>query len=500
MAIQIDRPTPLPARPPANVARGVLNLVLSRFLTIPLSLVVNAVLARRLGAADFGTIYFANAGLMVAFLFVDSGSMAQTAAMVARDPALASRALGTGMALRLGFGAVVLILLPFLTRRLDYSEPVRMVFLLVAVRMLVNSLATVASAVVRGLERVTIHARVTVVTALVDAAVLIPALLLGGALRAALLAQVASAVLALVAWFVVLVRIGAARITFDRSTGIALLRGGFAFLALDLALRIQPWIDANYLEKLSTPQTVGWFAAANRVMGALLIPATLLNFALYPTMSRLWTADRPSFERLTRLGLRMVILFGAMAAVGAVFFADLVVAIIYGKEKFAPAARDLQLLSAYVGLLYLSMLLGCAVTAAGRQLRWAGIQALCIPASLLADPILIPWFQRQSGNGGLGVCLNLIGTEALVLTGALILLPSGVLERSLLRDLARALAGGIAMACCAFLLRATPALGIPLSVAAYLGVQALLGGLDPELLAQLRGTVEQKLSLQPAAR
>src|SRR5438105_7372186 len=67
------------------VARNTLALVLSQFVTTPVSIIVNAVLARSLGAGDFGAIYLATTFLTVVFLFVEWGGQAQVAAAVARD-------------------------------------------------------------------------------------------------------------------------------------------------------------------------------------------------------------------------------------------------------------------------------------------------------------------------------------------------------------------------------------------------------------------------------
>src|SRR5713226_715660 len=76
---------PAPARAGALVARNMLALVFSQFVTTPVSIVVNAVLARSLGSADFGIIYFANTVLLVAFLFVEFGGPHFLAGEVARS-------------------------------------------------------------------------------------------------------------------------------------------------------------------------------------------------------------------------------------------------------------------------------------------------------------------------------------------------------------------------------------------------------------------------------
>src|SRR5688572_30532644 len=47
------------------VGRGMLALVFSQLITTPISIVVNALLARTLGASDFGAIYFAITALGV---------------------------------------------------------------------------------------------------------------------------------------------------------------------------------------------------------------------------------------------------------------------------------------------------------------------------------------------------------------------------------------------------------------------------------------------------
>lgn len=477
-----------------TVTRGLVALIASRLVKIPITIAINAALARRLGAGDFGAIYLASTGLAVAFLLVDFGTSAQAAAVVARDHASAPRILGAGLALRVVLGGALLAGLPAITRALGYDDVVRMVFVLVAVRLLIDSGASVLGSIVRGLEQITLHARLSVVTSVVEAAVLIPTLLLGGGLRAALLAQIAAAALGLFIWWVALARVGAAKMALHRDDVVLLVRGGFGFVAFDAALRMQPYLDANFLQKLGSPDAVGWYAAANRVVSALLIPASTLNFAIYPAMARLWATDREAYARLARTGLRLVILFGMPAAVGAVAFGDLAIAVVYGRNGFGPAATDLRILGGFVALVYLSMLLGVAIAAVGRQLAWAGIQALCVPVSIVLDPWLIPWFERRFGNGGLGVCIAVVAAEVLMVTGGFLLVPRSVLGRSLVADVARAIAGGALMLGAARLLNGIPALAVVVSLAAYFGAQALLGGLDSALLAQLRQSIASKFS------
>lgn len=481
-----------------SLGRGLLALVASRFITTPIAIAVNALLVRYLGASDFGDIYLANTALGLAFLFVEFGTASQTSNEVARDHSAAGRTLTGGAVVRLAFGVPVLLAIPWACQRLGYSEGVQLVFLLTGLRSLVGSLAAQAAAVVRGLELLSVHATRSVQTALLDGLVLVPVLLLGGGLRGVLWAQVATAAVGLLLWLQVLTKAGVRRAGPDRETIKALLTGGVAFVAFDVVLRLQPYIDASWLKSLGTTEEIGWYAAATRLVGALTTPASLVAFAIYPTLARLWATDRPEYDRLVRVSLRAMILFGSCAGVGTVAFAGSVTKILYG-PAFWPAAADLQLLAPFILLLYGSMMLGSAIFAAQKQLVWAGVQALCIPVSLIADPLLIRLFQSRSGNGGLGVCVSLGLAEAVMLAGGLVLIPKGILDRSLLRELGRGVAAGAVMAGAAYALRMLPWVGLPVSVLAYVGAQAALGGLTRDLVGQLRSIASAKLGRAAAA-
>src|SRR6185503_14980511 len=101
--------------------------------------------------------------------------------------------------------------------------------------------------------------------------------------------------------------------------------------------------------------------------------------------------------------------------------------IVYG-EGFAPAASNLALLSVYVVFVYTNILLGTALMAAGKQLRWALIQCICLVASVGLNPFLIPWAQRAYGNGGLGVCACVGLAEIVMTVLGLRQLPLGLLH------------------------------------------------------------------------
>jgi len=479
-----------PVHPAGLVARNMLSLVFSQFVTTPVSIVVNAVLARSLGATDFGIIYFANTTLLVAFLFVEWGSQF-LAGEVARRRSETGELFGAAAAQRLAFASIVLLLIPAASAMLGYDARVRTVLLLCAGRMAIGSIGSLCSAVFRGYERLAWHARTTVFGNVLEAAVLLPTLLLGGRLQAALIAQLAAAIVTTGVQLALLLRLGIGRVQFGPRAVAGILRGGLGFLVLDIILRLQPYIDASFLAKLARSEAMGWYGAANRIVGVIMFPATTLSMAIYPTLSRLWVEDRPSYAALLRLSLRALAVVGIFAATGTILFAGLAVDILYG-ARFAAAAGNLRILGIYVVLVYASMVLGAGIGAARRLLVYAIAQSFCLVVSLILDPILVPHFERVAGNGGLGVSTSVVVAESAMVAAGLIILPSGVADRSLFATLGRSLAAAAGMAAVGFALRTLPFLALPLSVGTYAALLWALGGFDREVLDLLRDVFRRK--------
>src|SRR6185369_6369833 len=133
----------------------------------------------------------------------------------------------------------------------------------------------------------------------------------------------------------------------------------------------------------------------------------------------------------------------------------------------------------FVFLVYFTMTLGIFLLAAGRQRAWASAQALCVVVSLALNPILIPWFQARTGNGGMGVCVASVVSEGLMIVAGIWLSPRGIFDRTLVRGLLlTVLAGGAMVVVAKVLAGVTSFLVAPLSVVAYAVCLWALGGLN----------------------
>lgn len=459
-----------------------LALVGSQLITTPVSMVVQALIARRLGAGPFGVIYFATTALGVWFLFVEWGGHAQVAADVARDRRAAGRLFASGMLLRLVLAAIIVLVIPPFARWMQYDAAVQLALALASIKFGLQGLGALCLSVIRGFEKVHWQARSTVFGNVVEAVLVVTVLLPGGGLEAVLWAQVVSAAITLAVQVGMVMRLGVGLWWPDWLTAWRILKGGFSFLILDVIARLPPFVDATYLGLLAPPEATGWLGAASRIAGVLVFPALTLNFALYPTLARLWTTDRAMYESLVRLGLRTVAILGVLAGTGTALFAPWVVGWIYGNENFAPAGISLSVMSVFVLCVYGSIVLGPSIAAAGRQWQWCAAQSLCLVVSATLDPVLIPWAQRRYGNGSLGVSLAIGLAEVAMVTCGLLIVPRGVVNAALARTFARCLIAAGVSALVGFLLLSVPGVAVVATTGTYIGMLWLQRELDPELL------------------
>src|SRR5258708_3224823 len=116
--------------------------------------------------------------------------------------------------------------------------------------------------VIRGFERTDIAAISTVAWQLLSAATTVPILLLGGRLRAVLIAQALCALLALAVIGRALRPMRVWPLQLRLETSRTLLVKGAPFVLFGLALVLQPTVDAIFMSKLASAAAIGWHAAA----------------------------------------------------------------------------------------------------------------------------------------------------------------------------------------------------------------------------------------------
>jgi O-antigen/teichoic acid export membrane protein len=451
------------------------------------------VTARYLGPTAFGEMYIGSTFNSLGFLFIEWGQPGVIPAIVAADSTEASAVLGTSLVWRLVAVLIGYPILIVLCAFLGYSTRIQLIVSLFFIGYTLSALTNTGQWLLLGLEQAKVGAYRQIIEQSAIIAIVVPILLVGGGVVAALIGHALAAAVALVyvANAVRKARIGA--LSADMGTWRTLAHQGTPFVLITIAMILQPAVDVAFLSRLSSDEVVGWYSAARRLVGVLIFPASALVGALYPTLCRLRVTDFEAFKRLTRNGLRGTSMVVVPVALGCYLYPDIGVAF-FDRRQFVPAEANLRVLSIFVFLLYFSMPIGVAILAAGRRRAWTIVQSLCIAVSVAFDPVLIPWFQRRHGNGGLGICVTTVISEVIVLASGVWLAPAGLFDRQFWRAFAPITISGVAMLAVARALVSTSSFAAaPIAVIAYVSCLWITGGLDKRLVAELKDFLPGKL-------
>ncbi len=426
-------------------------LAFAQVVGLPLSFLTTALTARYLGPIGLGYIYIATTFNAFGFMAVDWGQGGALPALVASDRTQAGRLLGTALVWRGTTAVAVSCALFVASYFLGYNSDILIALSLVSIGYSLSELSNGCQYVIFGFERTDVAARRQIVEQVLSLAVAAPILVLGGNLTTMLVGSAAVTAVVLAYVWRTLRSAGVGPLSFDLATLTSLLKRGTPFVFVSLAMVLQPYVDTLFLSKMA-PGSVGWHAAARKLLGVLVFPAAALNGALYPTLCRLHATDRDGFKRTAIDALRATTLLVVPVALGCLLFPEIGIAV-YSRRSFGPAEDNLRVLALFLLLLYFSMPIGNCLLAAGRQRAWAIVQLLCVGVSCVLDPLLIPWFDHRSGNGSLAVCWTAVISEALVIIVGVLLAPRGIFNRGVARSFLSATLSGLAMAAVARALR-----------------------------------------------
>ncbi|HEY3495533.1 MAG TPA: oligosaccharide flippase family protein [Polyangiaceae bacterium] len=478
----------------SRVLRNASLLVIAQLAITPLNILVTAVMARYVGAAEYGRLYLAATMCSFGFMAVDWGQTFTLPGMVARDRANAGQFLATGLLWRAVMAVFVSVLLAAGSVVLGYDGQFLVILGFSLLGATVGTFSSACAETVRGFERMDVMAYTQVGGQLLSVFATIVTLLLGGSLALVLAVQAGCSAIVLAFVSRVLRPVGVGKLVVSRSTLREFAVGGVPFVVFAVTMALQPIIDAVFLSKLAPVEVVGWHAVSRRLVGFLLLPATAILAALYPTLCRLHVEDKARYARTTGDAIRTTTMLAVPMALSCFLYPDIGIRI-YSRDSFGPAEDNLRIMSVFLFLLYFSMPLGCSLLAGGRQRAWSFAQLAAAVASTIMIQFTIPWFQARTGNGGLGICVSGVISEVLMVGAGIWLAPKGIFHPTLFRKIGLSLAAGAAMFVTARLLAPFSSfIGAPIALAVYGTTLYLIGGIDPEQVEAVKAKFAGKFA------
>jgi len=479
-----------------RVARNVLVTLATQLVSWGLTFAVTLYLPRYVGDAGLGKLAFAASFIAVFGMVVPLGTSTFLVKEIARDRSRTGELLLAALILRVPLAIGMTGLAIGVVSLLGYSSLTRGLVLVSALGMLANTVNDAFGAALQGQENMTRQS----VGVLVNK-------FLGSGLTLFLIFRHAPlwALAAVAVWTglaSLLVNASAFRALLptlrlpSRATVRHVALAGLPFMGWTVFQTLYGQTDPVVLSLVTDDKTVGWYAAAFRLLGTTMFLPTALATALMPTLSRLYRDNPAEFRRLSRRLLALVMLCGVPIALVLLLLPDRIITLLHYPAGFEHSIPVLRVGSAGVLLWFAGNALSTMIFAADGQARMfrtsvvaslLGIPA-CIVGSLLA--------QRFLHNGAVGAISSDVLLETYLLWSYLRLLPAGTLTGESLSGIGRCVLAALPMAgLLAFLSAQGWGLwSLPPCIAVYVLFCAALGCLRVQDLAMARQAMRRGAS------
>jgi O-antigen/teichoic acid export membrane protein len=156
-------------------------------------------------------------------------------------------------------------------------------------------------------------------------------------------------------------------------------------------------VDVLLLQRLATPVALGLYAAAYRVIEALLLVPRSVVGVTYPAASAAWREGTLTRGLLSRPG-RMLALVSLAAAGGLWALAPETMTFLFGRP-FVDGAAALRVLALALPVLFLNQYLGMLLPATHRQNAWVSLLGAALIVNVIANLVLIPRFGIAGAAG-----------------------------------------------------------------------------------------------------
>lgn len=431
-----------------SVARNTLIMLASQLVTLTTTLIWNIAVQRKLGAAVFGELFYAQSLALTGAVFMDAGIATYLTKQVARDPQQSRRLLSTAISVRTFSTALVYIGILAWAVLTNTEKPLTQEGLLavvvVGLAIVLTSFTQACAATFQGNENMRWQALGTIGEKLTVTAISIVLLLLGYGLVAVAAVMLLGAGVNLLVVGTQAARRGWIQLQFDRKLAWALLRGGAPFFLWGAFGVIYQRNATIQLQALTDTTTVGWFGSAVRWYETLSFVPYIFQAAVLPVLSRTFMGADDTMARTSRRSFDLILLAALPISIGVVLLAPQLIALVGGLEKYSGAVVPLRILGVSLVPLYVDMILATILVSVDKQRQWATVAVGAALLNPIANAWLIPQTQRLWGNGALGAAVVTLATEAVIFFCYIGLVPRGVLGWSSLSFAGRtALAAGL---------------------------------------------------------
>lgn len=375
-----------------SLAKNTLWMLLAQGLRLVLQAVYFVIIARTLGAKQYGAFVFATSLVAILAPFASWGSGNILIKHVSRNRGLFNQYWGNAIFITFFSGSGLIILTLIANKILLSNQIPQLMVLIVAVSDLIfcRILDTAGQAFqsVTWLSKTAQLSILPNLTKLIAAIVLVSFFAEPGVIEWSFLYLISTIISALIGFFMVHYCLGFPKLAISNIKSE--LTEGFYFSVSLSSQNVYNDIDKTMLGRLSSLEATGIYAAAYRLIDVAFVPVRSLLYAAYTKFFQQGASGIHGSISLAQRLAPIAGIYGAIAGIGLFFFAP-VVPYILGNE-YAGAVEALRWLSPLPLLKAMHYFAADTLTGAGFQGVRSAVQVIIAVFNVLINLWLIPLY------------------------------------------------------------------------------------------------------------
>jgi len=375
-----------------KIAKNISVFFVANVLTLLLGFASLSLTGRYLGAELFGVLSLALAFSGMFGIISDLGLSTLTTREVARDKSLVNKYVGNITGIRVFLAILTFGLIVGSAMLLGYAPQTVYVISIVAISLVFTTLSSMYNSVFQAFEKIKYQSVWLILnSALFLCGVAISIKLNFDVVSFAAIYFFVGAIVLVYTWAIFRRKCSRSKLEFDPVFWRSTINTALPFALTSIFTTMFFWIDSILLSAFKGVEVVGWYSAAYRLMVVLLIIPTVINYAVFPAMSRFFVDAKNSLLLMRDTYLRYMAVIGVPIGVAITFFSREIILLIFG-AGYVNSVIALQILVWASVFIFLGSPFTNFLVSTDRQVSLTKVALICLVENVVLNLILIPPF------------------------------------------------------------------------------------------------------------
>ena len=345
-----------------------LSILTSDVMSRMTSFVLYALVARHLGAQEFGQLSLAFTLFYMFQVFAVGGLKTLIVRQVAKDRAKTQLYFVNGCMIVAFTSLASIVALWSFIHLMHYPPATTRIILLLSFGLLPYSVSAVSEGIFQAWERMRYIACVNVPVNIAKVAGAFLLLTTNRGLYPVVLILLSSfAAIAAVEVWILLRKFSSEPASIDFHFSLATMRSAATFLGIDGTLAVMSSLNILLLSKLATETEVGLYGAATQLMVPLLLVYQSIAQSIFPLMCRKMEPGFQNLKRIAEQAMELLLVLALPAAAGLFFIGDRALSLLYKNPAFSQAFPALRIVTWVLILQVFTSVLGQVLVASHRE-------------------------------------------------------------------------------------------------------------------------------------